>query len=92
MAIQPKTALLQLRVSPILHSKLTVMAAYQDRTVSDVIRRLLSHEVGLFEAHLAKTAKSIVDGVIVQGEVDRSLSITNSPAHPLNKHSKKKAK
>lgn len=88
MAIQPKTALLQLRVSPVLHSKLTVMAAYQDRTVSDVVRRLLSHEVGLFEAHLAKTAKSIVEGVIVQGDVSRAVNIVNSNLKAVAQKSK----
>lgn len=90
MAIQPKTALLQIRLSPLMHSKLIAMAAYQDRTVSDLVRRLLSHQVDGFDSHLAGKGKSIVDGVVVQGELPRhTVNIVNSP---LNKPSKKKAK
>lgn len=79
MALKPKTDLLQIRVEPGFLAKLKVWADYEERPLSDLVRRVLMRNMDQFEDHLSKKRLQLVDGVLIEMPPESAaLSITNA--------------
>lgn len=88
MALKPKTELLQIRIDPELNVDLKAWADYEDRPVSDMVRRLLVRHIEQFREHLARKSLKLVDGVLVEvPPQDTSLHLTN--AHVPNRQQRR---
>lgn len=79
MALKPKTDLLQIRVEPRFLAELKAWSDYEERPLSDLVRRVLMGSMESFKNHLARKRLELRDGVLVELPPEsRAVDITNA--------------
>lgn len=82
MPLIPKSAILQIRLSPDLLARFQSCCDAQEATVSEVLRRFMHREAIAYEEHVAKKAYRASQAVPVPVPPSDAFELEKTPSRP----------